>query len=219
LICLRVHIRCLLSGFIGESVLFLLGAKLYREPDPSASQTGARYSIAPTVAIDGENRLRMPKRSKAQTQQTIELILAEAKHQLLMLGYEGMSYTTLSEATGVSRTGISHHFPRKQDFMVALEPFIVDSLRTPLDTTSTINAFMTSWMQAMHANGDFKATLKLCFYLLISGKADNGAAFRILKALQKECELRMQTDLTVAFSQLLGASLLLCRQKSEGHVK
>ncbi|SIO36700.1 transcriptional regulator, TetR family [Salinivibrio sp. ES.052] len=161
----------------------------------------------------------MPKRSKAQTQQTIETILAEAKRQLLALGYEGMSYTTLSEATGVSRTGISHHFPRKQDFMVALEPFIVESLRTPLDTSGTINTLMKSWMQAMHADGEFKATLKLCFYLLISGKADNGAAFRSLKTLQNECEQRMQTDLTVAFSQLLGASLLLCRQRNEGGQK
>jgi len=154
----------------------------------------------------------MPKRSKAQTQQTIETILDAAKQQLLTLGYEGMSYTTLSEATGVSRTGISHHFPRKQDFMAALEPVLLDSLMGTLETEGTVNQLMQSWMQAMHADGEFKAILRLCFYLLISGKADNGVAFRCLRKLQADCEKQMNTDLTVAFSQLLGASLLMCRQ-------
>lgn len=56
----------------------------------------------------------MPKRSKEDTEITIQKIMDAVVDQLLRLGYDRMSYTTLSQQTGVSRTGISHHFPKKR---------------------------------------------------------------------------------------------------------
>lgn len=58
----------------------------------------------------------MPKRSKEETEITIQKIMDAVVDQLLRLGYDKMSYTTLSQQTGVSRTGISHHFPKKNRF-------------------------------------------------------------------------------------------------------
>lgn len=48
----------------------------------------------------------MAKRSRVQTEQTINQIMDEALRQILTIGFETMSYTTLSEATGISRTEI-----------------------------------------------------------------------------------------------------------------
>ncbi len=63
----------------------------------------------------------MPKRSKEDTEITIQTIMDAVVDQILTLGYDKMSYTTLSKQTGISRTGISHHFPKKQDFAKALD--------------------------------------------------------------------------------------------------
>ena len=63
----------------------------------------------------------MPKRSKEDTEITVQKIMDAVVDQLLRLGYDKMSYTTLSQQTGVSRTGISHHFPKKTDFTNALD--------------------------------------------------------------------------------------------------
>ncbi|TOE35518.1 transcriptional regulator, partial [Vibrio parahaemolyticus] len=45
----------------------------------------------------------MPKRSKEDTEITIQKIMDAVVDQLLRLGYDKMSYTTLSQQTGVSR--------------------------------------------------------------------------------------------------------------------
>jgi AcrR family transcriptional regulator len=56
----------------------------------------------------------MPKRSREETEITIQTILGAVVYQMLNLGYDRMSYTTLSQQTGIFRTGISHHFPKKR---------------------------------------------------------------------------------------------------------
>jgi len=49
----------------------------------------------------------MPKRSKEDTEITIQTIMDAVVDQILTLGYDKMSYTTLSNQTGISRTGSS----------------------------------------------------------------------------------------------------------------
>ncbi|AQS37957.1 transcriptional regulator, TetR family [Shewanella psychrophila] len=105
----------------------------------------------------------MAKRSKAQTEQTIKQILDEALQQVLSIGYESMSYTTLSEATGISRTGISHHFPRKAEFLIRLDANIASLFIHDLDF-STLSALETSWMKALGSHR-FCAVLRLFFSL------------------------------------------------------
>jgi len=75
----------------------------------------------------------MPKRSKEDTEVTIQTIMNAVVDQLLRLGYDKMSYTTLSQQTGVSRTGISHHFPKKTDFVLALDGQIFNLFVAHLD--------------------------------------------------------------------------------------
>ncbi|WP_076410120.1 TetR family transcriptional regulator [Shewanella sp. UCD-KL12] len=105
----------------------------------------------------------MAKRSKAQTEQTIKQILDEALKQILSIGYESMSYTTLSEATGVSRTGISHHFPRKAEFLVRLDDDIASIFMNELDFSSVTN-LEASWSRAIKQER-FCAALRLFFSL------------------------------------------------------
>lgn len=81
----------------------------------------------------------MPKRSKEDTEITIQKIMDAVIDQLLRLGYDKMSYTTLSQQTGVSRTGISHHFPKKTDFTAALDGRIFRLLLSALICKVTNN--------------------------------------------------------------------------------
>ncbi len=62
----------------------------------------------------------MPKRSKEDTEITIQTIMDAVIEQILTLGYDKMSYTTLSNQTGISRTGISHHFPKSKILLTHL---------------------------------------------------------------------------------------------------
>ncbi len=105
----------------------------------------------------------MAKRSKAQTEQTIKQILDEALKQVLSIGYESMSYTTLSAGTGVSRTGISHHFPRKAEFLIRLDDDIASIFMDELDFSSLTN-LESSWTRAIKQD-QFCAVLRLFFSL------------------------------------------------------
>ena len=55
-----------------------------------------------------------------------------------------MSYTTLSQQTGVSRTGISHHFPKKTDFTEALDGRIFKLFIEHLNLDGSLTDFQTA---------------------------------------------------------------------------
>lgn len=61
----------------------------------------------------------MPKRSKEDTEVTIQTIMDAVVDQLLRLGYDKMSYTTLSQQTGVSRTD-QPPFPEENRFRLCV---------------------------------------------------------------------------------------------------
>ncbi|MDD1827977.1 TetR family transcriptional regulator [Photobacterium sp. ZSDE20] len=105
----------------------------------------------------------MAKRSKVDTSRTIQLILDNANQQLLTVGYENMSYTTLSLATELSRTGISHHFPKKTDFLTALEGRFLKQLIDRLIINEGSSQLEQSWRKAL-LNSEFSAILKLVFH-------------------------------------------------------
>lgn len=115
----------------------------------------------------------MPKRSKKDTEITIQTIVSAVEDQLLMLGYDKMSYTTLSKQTGISRTGISHHFPKKTDFMLALDNRIYALFMIHLNVDEDLQAFSDSWIRSLD-NPAFISILRLLFHHVISGeKAEN----------------------------------------------
>ncbi len=109
----------------------------------------------------------MPKRSKAETKVTIERILDAVADQLLRLGYDRMTYTTLSQQTGISRTGISHHFPKKQDFMLALNERIYGMLVSYLDLDDKLENFSESWLDSL-GRSEFKSILRIIFHHVVA---------------------------------------------------
>ncbi len=116
----------------------------------------------------------MPKRSKEDTEVTIQTIMNAVVDQLLRLGYDKMSYTTLSQQTGVSRTGISHHFPKKTDFVLALDGQIFNLFVAHLDFDHGVDSFASSWLKSLD-NSEFLAILRLFFHHIVA--ADKAEEF------------------------------------------
>ncbi|QSX29378.1 TetR family transcriptional regulator [Shewanella cyperi] len=148
----------------------------------------------------------MAKRSKVQTEQTINQIMDEALKQILTIGYEAMSYTTLSEATGISRTGISHHFPKKMDFLVRLDARIGRLFVAALDFSSA-EALERSWLVAMH-EPHYRAVMRLFFSLCGYG-AGEMTLFRAVHGARETAllELGMVGEKTI--NCLLGRTAIM----------
>ncbi|ORT50949.1 transcriptional regulator [Vibrio sp. qd031] len=116
----------------------------------------------------------MPKRSKEDTEITINKIMDAVVDQLISLGYDKMSYTTLSQQTGVSRTGISHHFPKKTDFTAALDGRIFKMFMDHLEVNNGLDGFSKSWEVSLE-NSEFLAILRLLFHHVVT--SDNSQDF------------------------------------------
>lgn len=149
----------------------------------------------------------MPKRSKEDTEITIQTIMDAVIEQILTLGYDKMSYTTLSNQTGISRTGISHHFPKKQDFAHALDGRIYHLFVDKLDLTGDLQAFSTSWSAALD-DENFRAILRLLFHHISSAETSHEFAHRGIERLFTLCEQRYGKHSIVELECLLGRSLI-----------
>lgn len=145
----------------------------------------------------------MAKRSKAQTEQTIKQILDEALHQILSIGYESMSYTTLSEATGISRTGISHHFPRKAEFLIRLDANIADIFIDELDFSSA-TTLEKSWMEAIESHR-FCSILRL-FFSLCGYSSKDISMFKAIDRARDTAISNLDSQGQSVFNDLLGRS-------------
>ncbi|MDV7103438.1 TetR/AcrR family transcriptional regulator [Vibrio sp. TH_r3] len=148
----------------------------------------------------------MPKKSKAETKITVQRILDAVADQLLRLGYDRMSYTTLSQQTGISRTGISHHFPKKKDFMVALDNRIYKKFISYLSLDGQLDQFSTSWQQSL-SRPEFSSILRILFHhLLDKDKGDKmakGGVKRLYKLLKRKYGEQSEREL----EWLIGRSL------------
>lgn len=113
----------------------------------------------------------MPKRSKEETEITIQTIMDAVADQLIRLGYDKMSYTTLSEQTGISRTGISHHFPKKTDFITALDSRIYKMFIEHLDMDACLKSFSHSWISSLEKQ-EFVAILRILFHHIVCAESD-----------------------------------------------
>ncbi len=149
----------------------------------------------------------MPKRSKEDTEITIQKIMDAVVDQLLRLGYDKMSYTTLSQQTGVSRTGISHHFPKKTDFTAALDGRIFKMFVDHLEFEKGLNDFSDSWVQALE-NPEFLAILRLLFHHIVT--ADNAHEFAQngIDRLYKMAESQFGEGSDKELEWLIGRSLI-----------
>ncbi|KLV04147.1 transcriptional regulator [Photobacterium aquae] len=149
----------------------------------------------------------MPKRSKEDTEITIQTIMDAVVDQILTLGYDKMSYTTLSKQTGISRTGISHHFPKKQDFANALDGRIFRLFVERLDLDNGLNTFSESWIAALD-DEKFRATLRLLFHHIASAETTSDFAKRGIERLYELCEERFGSESQKELEWLLGKSLI-----------
>ncbi|GAK87581.1 transcriptional regulator LuxT [Vibrio ponticus] len=135
----------------------------------------------------------MPKRSKEDTEITIQKIMDAVVDQLLHLGYDKMSYTTLSQQTGVSRTGISHHFPKKTDFTAALDGRIFKMFIEHLEFEQDLQAFSDSWIKALD-NAEFLAILRLLFHHIVTADRAHEFAAHGIERLYKAVEVKFGNE-------------------------
>ncbi|RYV00529.1 TetR family transcriptional regulator [Shewanella sp. OPT22] len=155
----------------------------------------------------------MAKRSKSQTEVTINQIMDEAFKQILSIGFEAMSYTTLSEATGISRTGISHHFPKKTDFLVKLDERIGELFVQSMNFNS-VSALKESWSSTL-AKPRYKAVMRLFFSLC--GYNDNRLTqFRAVEDLESNALNSLGEEGKNTVHQLIGeASVQLLKEEAQ----
>ncbi|MGF1687955.1 TetR family transcriptional regulator [Photobacterium japonica] len=149
----------------------------------------------------------MPKRSKEDTEITIQTIMDAVVDQILTLGYDKMSYTTLSKQTGISRTGISHHFPKKQDFANALDGRIFCLFIEKLDLNAGLQEFVNSWLSALD-DEKFRATLRLLFHHIATAESTSEFSKRGIERLYQMCQERFGDESEKELEWLLGKSLI-----------
>ncbi|ALR18772.1 TetR family transcriptional regulator [Vibrio natriegens] len=149
----------------------------------------------------------MPKRSKEDTEITIQKIMDAVVDQLLRLGYDRMSYTTLSQQTGVSRTGISHHFPKKTDFTAALDARIFKMFVEHLRFDKGLTTFSDSWMTALE-NAEFVAILKLLFHHIVATENAHEFATNGIDRLYKMVGSQFGDGSDKELEWLIGRSLI-----------
>ncbi|UFN72240.1 TetR/AcrR family transcriptional regulator [Vibrio alginolyticus] len=153
----------------------------------------------------------MPKRSKEDTEITIQKIMDAVVDQLLRLGYDKMSYTTLSQQTGISRTGISHHFPKKTDFTAALDGRIFKMFIEHLEFDKGLSAFSQSWIKALE-DADFLAILRLLFHHIVTAENAQEFAANGIDRLYKMVESQFGAGGDKELEWLIGRSLIQMSQ-------
>ncbi|NOH82126.1 TetR/AcrR family transcriptional regulator [Vibrio sp. RE86] len=153
----------------------------------------------------------MPKRSKEDTEITIQKIMDAVVDQLLRLGYDKMSYTTLSQQTGVSRTGISHHFPKKTDFTAALDGRIFKMFVDHVEFEKGLKEFSDSWVAALD-NEEFLAILRLLFHHIVTSQSTHEFASNGIDRLYKMTESQFGEGSAKELEWLIGKSLIRMAQ-------
>ncbi|KJY82829.1 transcriptional regulator [Vibrio galatheae] len=153
----------------------------------------------------------MPKRSKEDTEITIQKIMDAVVDQLLRLGYDKMSYTTLSQQTGVSRTGISHHFPKKTDFTAALDGRIFTMFVEHIEFDKGVSEFSSSWVSALD-NDEFRAILRLMFHHIVTSQNSHEFASNAVQRLYTVCEEKLGQGSAKELEWLIGKSLIRMTQ-------
>ena len=141
--------------------------------------------------------------------QIIIKILDEALKQILSIGFEAMSYTTLSKATGISRTGISHHFPKKTEFLIRLDHRIGQFFIDALDFSS-ITALENSWYESMQVT-EHKAVLKL-FFSLCGNNDYSVTFFKAVNTAREQAFDKLGDDGVRCINHLIGYSAIMLLQ-------
>ncbi|WP_182026840.1 TetR family transcriptional regulator [Vibrio rotiferianus] len=148
----------------------------------------------------------MARRTQEDTQITINTILDVATEQLITLGYEKMSYTTLSEHTGISRTGISHHFAKKVDIPCALQGRLLKLMVEKLDLSKNEAVFIASWQKALE-DGQFLAIWRLAFQMTI-GRHHQPYVYELTSQVESLVAYKLSQPCYKTIEWLIGLTLM-----------
>ncbi len=149
----------------------------------------------------------MARKTQKETQETIHQILLIAEEQLLRLGYEKMSYTTLSQQCGISRTGICHHFPTKVSIPLALRSQLLEQILRPLRFDLALEDFTDSWLEALN-DKQFRAVWRVIFHLVVAERHQGHFARQFITHLTHVCENRFNQPAEATIQWLIGRTLL-----------
>ncbi|TOM88956.1 TetR/AcrR family transcriptional regulator, partial [Vibrio parahaemolyticus] len=116
-------------------------------------------------------------------------------------------YTTLSQQTGVSRTGISHHFPKKTDFTAALDGRIFKMFIEHLEFEKGLDTFSQSWIKALE-DSEFLAILRLLFHHIVTSESAHEFAANGIDRLYKMVESQFGSGGDKELEWLIGRSLI-----------
>lgn len=125
----------------------------------------------------------------------------------MRLGYDKMSYTTLSEQTGISRTGISHHFPKKTDFIAALDNRIYNKFVDHLVLDKHLEEFSDSWLESL-SRPEFVSILRILFHHIVSSDSNEEFVRGGVDCLYQLLNNRFGAESTKELEWLLGKSLV-----------
>lgn len=148
----------------------------------------------------------MARRTLENTQITINTILDTAIEQLITLGYEKMSYTTLSNQTGISRTGISHHFAKKVDIPRALQGRLFKMMMNKLDLSDNEAAFISSWKHHFD-DTEFMAIWRLALLMTVC-EHHTPYLFDLQRQVEAIASYKLNKDCKHMIEWLIGLTLL-----------
>lgn len=100
----------------------------------------------------------MGRASIAEAKKTKQKIIDAAFHITMKEGFERLTFTSLSNHCGISRSGINRHFPKKSDLIISLEPLLSNIMLSQMNFEST-SKFYVSWVDGLKNNADFRAAI------------------------------------------------------------
>ncbi|MHA2940408.1 TetR/AcrR family transcriptional regulator [Vibrio sp. RC27] len=100
----------------------------------------------------------MGRASSAEAELTRQKIVEAAFDLTMHEGFEALTFTKLSIKSGVSRSGINRHFPKKKDLLVVLEPKLTEVLMSHMNFDSP-ESFYSAWTDSLTNKARFRSAV------------------------------------------------------------
>lgn len=148
----------------------------------------------------------MPKRSKEDTEITIQKIMDAVVDQLLRLGYDKCRIRRESADRCIAYR-YQPPFPKKTDFTAALDGRIFKMFIEHLEFEKGLDAFSQSWIKALE-DSEFLAILRLLFHHIVTSESAHEFAANGIDRLYKMVESQFGSGGDKELEWLIGRSLI-----------
>lgn len=101
----------------------------------------------------------MAKATAAEAAITRQKIIDAMLSITLEKGFEYVTLGSLAKEVGISRSGVSGHFPKRDDLILAIQPEIAKMLREQLCFDSP-ELFLESWKGSLESSEEFRALVR-----------------------------------------------------------